>query len=112
LKIQRIGFALNKDCRLFMADMDTELASTGISSSHIDALLLLSAGIGRMSVCLSRLLGADAEVVKIIEQNELATQVKTAQPVSTKVEMRVQTRGQVSPSCGMDHQEAPSMRRH
>jgi hypothetical protein len=32
LKIQRIGFALNKDCRLFMADMDTELASTGISS--------------------------------------------------------------------------------
>ena len=36
---------------------------------------------------------ADAEIAKIIEQNEIAAQAKTAQPVATKVAMRDRTRG-------------------
>jgi membrane fusion protein (multidrug efflux system) len=35
---------------------------------------------------------ADAEIAKIIDQNEVAKQAKTAQPAATNVAMRHQTR--------------------
>ncbi|WP_395063253.1 HlyD family efflux transporter periplasmic adaptor subunit [Paraburkholderia silvatlantica] len=41
---------------------------------------------------------ADAEIAKIIEQNEMDIQVKTAKPAVPKVATRDQTRGQVHPA--------------
>ena len=71
LPVQRIGVALNKARHLLTADMDTELAGTGLSSSHIGALLLLSAGIAQTSACLARLLGVDAGfVTRLIDRLE------------------------------------------
>lgn len=60
LPVQRICFALSKARHLLTADMHVALADTGVSSSHIGALLLLSLGIARTSAGLSRLLGVDA----------------------------------------------------
>jgi DNA-binding MarR family transcriptional regulator len=59
LPVQRISFALSKARHLLTAEMDVELDGTGVSSSHIGALLLLYMGIARTSAGLSKLLGVD-----------------------------------------------------
>jgi DNA-binding MarR family transcriptional regulator len=59
MAVQRIVLALSKARNVLAAEMHVALAGTGVSSSHIGALLLLSLGIGCSSVALSRLLGVD-----------------------------------------------------
>jgi DNA-binding MarR family transcriptional regulator len=59
LPVQRIGFALSKARNRLTAEMDVALAGTGVSSSDIGALLLLSLGLARSSAGLSKLLGVD-----------------------------------------------------
>jgi hypothetical protein len=63
LPVQRISFALSKARHLLTADMDVELAGTGVSTSHIGALLLLYVDLARTSAGLSRALGVDAGFV-------------------------------------------------
>jgi DNA-binding MarR family transcriptional regulator len=57
---RNIVCALSRARNLLTADMHVALAGTGVSSSHIGALLFLSLGIARTSAGLSRLLGVDA----------------------------------------------------
>jgi DNA-binding MarR family transcriptional regulator len=71
LPVQRIAFALSKGRHLLTTEMDAELAGTGVSSSQIGALLLLSLGIARTSAGLSRLLGVDAGfITRMIDRLE------------------------------------------
>jgi len=71
LPVQRISFALSKARHLLTAEMDVELDGTGVSSSHIGALLLLYMGIARTSAGLSKLLGVDPGfVTRIIDRLE------------------------------------------
>ncbi|MFM0200137.1 MarR family transcriptional regulator [Paraburkholderia fungorum] len=71
LPVQRIGFALRKAHNLFITEMDVALADIGVSSSHAGALLLLSLGIARSSVGLSRLLGVNAGfVTRVVDRLE------------------------------------------
>jgi DNA-binding MarR family transcriptional regulator len=71
LPVQRIAFALSKARHLLTTEMDAELAGTGVSSSQIGALLLLSLGIARTSAGLSRLLGVDAGfITRMIDRLE------------------------------------------
>lgn len=71
LPVQRIVIALSKARNLFTAEMDVALAGTGVSSSHIGALLLPSLGIARSSVGLSKLLGVDPGfVTRVIDRLE------------------------------------------
>jgi DNA-binding MarR family transcriptional regulator len=71
LPVQRIGSALSKASNLFTADMNAALAGTGVSSSHIGALLFLSLGIACSSVGLSRLLGVNQGfVTRVIDRLE------------------------------------------
>jgi DNA-binding MarR family transcriptional regulator len=71
LPVQRIVFALSKARNLLAAEMHVALASTGVSSSHIGALLLLSLGITCSSVGLSKLLGVDSGfVTRMIDRLE------------------------------------------
>ena len=71
LPVQRIVFALGKARNLLTAEMHVALAGTGVSSSHIGALLLLSLGIACSSVALSKLLGVDPGfVTRMIDRLE------------------------------------------
>jgi DNA-binding MarR family transcriptional regulator len=71
LPVQRIGFALRKAHKLFITEMDDALADLGVSSSHAGALLLLSVGLARSSVGLSRLLGVNAGfVTRVVDRLE------------------------------------------
>ncbi|MGF6727528.1 DNA-binding MarR family transcriptional regulator [Paraburkholderia sp. GAS41] len=71
LPVQRIGLALNKARHLLTADTDTALAGSGISSTHVGALLLLSLGFARTSAGLSRLLGVDPGfVTRLVDRLE------------------------------------------
>lgn len=68
---QNIVFALSKARNLVTAEMDVALAGTGVTSSHIGALLLLSRGIVHSTVGLSRLLGVDAGFVsRVVDRLE------------------------------------------
>lgn len=71
LPVQRIAIALSKARNLFTAEMDVALAGRGVSSSHIGPLLLLSLGIARSSVGLSKLLDVDPGfVTRVIDRLE------------------------------------------
>jgi DNA-binding MarR family transcriptional regulator len=71
LPVQRISFALSKARHLLTAEMDVELDGTGVSSSHIGALLLLYMGIARTSAGLSKLLGVDPGfVTRLVDRLE------------------------------------------
>ena len=71
LPVQRIVYALSKARNLLTAEMDVALAGTGVSGSQIGALLLLSVGIARSSVGLSRLLGINSGfVTRVVDRLE------------------------------------------
>jgi len=59
LPIQRVALALGQARNRLTAELDSALAGTGVSGSHIGALLLLSLGVARTSVEVSKLLGID-----------------------------------------------------
>jgi DNA-binding MarR family transcriptional regulator len=60
---QSIVFALSKARHLLMAEMDVALSGTGVTSSQVGVLLLLSRDKAHTSVALSRLLGIDSGFV-------------------------------------------------
>ena len=71
LPVQRIVFVLSKARNLLTAEMDVELAGTGVSSSHVGTLLLLSVVIARSSVELSKLLGINSGfVTRVVDRLE------------------------------------------
>ncbi|HEY1995698.1 MarR family winged helix-turn-helix transcriptional regulator [Paraburkholderia sp.] len=71
LPVQRITFALSKARHLLTTEMDGALVGTGLRSSHVGALLLLSLGIACSSVELSRLLGVDpAFITRVVDRLE------------------------------------------
>jgi DNA-binding MarR family transcriptional regulator len=68
---QNIGFSLGKARNLLQAEMDVALAGTGISSSHVGALLLLARGVARSPVGLAKLLAVDAGfVTRVVDRLE------------------------------------------
>jgi DNA-binding MarR family transcriptional regulator len=75
LPVQRIVLALSKARHQLHADMDGALAGTGVSGTHIGPLLLLSTGLARSSVELSKLLGFNSgfitRVVDALEKQGL-----------------------------------------
>jgi DNA-binding MarR family transcriptional regulator len=71
LPVQRIVFALSKARHLLTEEMDVALTGTGVTSSQIGALLLLSLGVARSSAGLSRLLGVDpAFITRLVDRLE------------------------------------------
>lgn len=60
---QSILFALSKARHLLTAEMDVALSGTGVTSSQVGVLLLLSRDRAHTSVGLSRLLGIDSGFV-------------------------------------------------
>ena len=60
---QSIVFALGKARHLLTAEMDGALSGTGVTSSQVGALLLLSGDSAHTSVELSRMLGIDSGFV-------------------------------------------------
>jgi DNA-binding MarR family transcriptional regulator len=60
LPIQRILFALTKARNTLTADMHDALANTGITGSHVGALLLISFGLACSAVALSKMLSIDS----------------------------------------------------
>ena len=77
LPVQRIVHALSKARNLLSAEMDVALTGTGVSGSHVGALLLLYMGITRSSVGLSRLLGINSGfVTRLIDRLEKAGLVR------------------------------------
>jgi len=60
---QSILFALSKARHLLTAEMDVALSGTGVTSSQVGVLLLLSRDRAHTSVGLSRLLGVDSGFV-------------------------------------------------
>lgn len=57
LPVQHVVLALSKARGLIASDLDAALASTGLSGSHVGALVLLSLGVARSPVGLSRQMG-------------------------------------------------------
>ncbi|MFM0079064.1 MarR family transcriptional regulator [Paraburkholderia sediminicola] len=71
LPVQRIVLALSKARNLLSVETDVALAGTGVTSSQVGALLLLSLGIARSPVGLSRLLGIDSGfVTRVVDRLE------------------------------------------
>lgn len=71
LPVQGIVFALSKARNLIMADMDVALSGTGVTSSQVSTLLLLSWGMAHTSMRLSRLLGVDPGfVTRLVDRLE------------------------------------------
>jgi DNA-binding MarR family transcriptional regulator len=71
LPVQRVVLALSRARNLLSAQTHGALAGTGISSSHVGVLLLLSLGVACTSVALSRLLGVDSGfVTRMIDRLE------------------------------------------
>ena len=71
LPVQRVVYALSKARNLLTAEMDFALEGTGVSGSHIGALLLLSVGVARSSVGLSKLMGIDSGfVTRMVDRME------------------------------------------
>jgi DNA-binding MarR family transcriptional regulator len=71
LPLQHFVVALSKARNMVTTDMHAALAGTGVSSSHIGVLLLLSLGTACSSVALSRLLGVNAGfVTRMIDRME------------------------------------------
>ncbi|WP_206952561.1 MarR family winged helix-turn-helix transcriptional regulator [Trinickia acidisoli] len=70
--VQRIIFALDKARHLLTVEMDVALAGTGVSSSYVGALLLLSPGIACSSAGLSKLLGINSGfVTRMVDRLEM-----------------------------------------
>jgi DNA-binding MarR family transcriptional regulator len=68
---QNIGFAIGKARNLLQAEMDVALAGTGITSSHVGALLLLARGVAHSPVALAKLLVVDAGfITRVVDRLE------------------------------------------
>jgi DNA-binding MarR family transcriptional regulator len=79
LPILSIGFALSKARNVFTAEMDIALAGTGVTSSYVGALLLISRGVARSSIELSKLLGINAGfATRVIDRLERQGLVRRA----------------------------------
>ncbi|HLX02493.1 MAG TPA: MarR family transcriptional regulator [Trinickia sp.] len=79
LPFENIGFALGKARNLLQSEMDVALVGTGITSSHVGALLLLARGVARTPVGLSKLLAVDAGfVTRVVDRLEKEGLVRRA----------------------------------
>jgi DNA-binding MarR family transcriptional regulator len=66
-----IAFSLSKARNLLQSEMDVALAGTGITSSHVGALLLLARGVAHSPVGLAKLLAVDAGfVTRVLDRLE------------------------------------------
>lgn len=82
---QSVVFALSKARRLLTAEMDVALSGTGVTSSQVGALLLLSRERTHTSAGLSRLLGIDPGfVTRLVDQLERQGLVRRARDSSDR----------------------------
>ncbi|WP_207000206.1 MarR family winged helix-turn-helix transcriptional regulator [Trinickia mobilis] len=74
-----VDHALSKARNLLIAEMEVALSGTGVTSSQVGALLLLSRGIARSPAGLSKLLGADPGFVsRVVDRLERQGLVRRA----------------------------------